>query len=276
MSDRNLYPRSRRITRYSTVAAASVLLAVVAAPIALAQVPHVTVSVTDSQLRPIPFALVALGAGLQKVADDSGHVEMLTEGKDSLRLHVRRMGFTPFFGWVKRDAYSDRYSVVLEPITTALDTVTVRATRSTSLARTGFYDRVSRVQRGAYAARMITPEELDARQPLRVTQVLSGEPLIRIIPFSGSRVIIGGRGPECGMTILLDGMQVRGTLEELMEPKRRRPDPRTLMSVDELVSASSVAAIEIYGSSISAPAELLRVAGLASCGIVAIWTGARR
>jgi hypothetical protein len=48
------------------------------------------------------------------------------------------------------------------------------------------------------------------------------------------------------------------------------------MSIDELITASSVAAIEIYGSVMSAPVELQRVAGSQGCGIIAIWTGSRR
>ncbi|MDQ8153793.1 MAG: hypothetical protein P3B98_03935 [Gemmatimonadota bacterium] len=263
----------RAATRGARFATASLALAAGAAG---AQAPHVRITVTDTHAHPVPFALVALGAGVQKVADDSGRVLLLTEPADSLRLHVRRMGFAPFLGWVTRDATGDVYRVALQPVSVALDTVAVRARRNTALARSGFYDRVERVQRGAYAARMITPEELDLRQPLRVTQMLAGESMVRLIPFSGPRVIVGGRGPDCAMTILLDGMRVRGTLEELKDRSMRPPDARTLMSIDELISASGVAAIEIYGSSISAPAELLRAAGMASCGIVAIWTGARK
>jgi len=198
--------------------------------------------------------------------------------EDSLRVQVKRIGYAPFTGWVQRIAGSSRYRATLSRLATTLDTVTIRATRNTPLERTGFYDRVSRVQRGAFAARMITPEELEERNPVTVSQVLAGESMVKVTPMGGRRVMLRGRGVTCGMTVLLDGMLVPGMVEELLDitPRRRRPDPSTLITVDELVSAHSVAAIEIYGSSISAPAELLKVAGLKSCGIVAIWTGARR
>lgn len=248
--------------------------------VARAQVERITIVVDDAQSRPIPYALVSLGSGLTRVADDSGHALFLTEPKDSLRLHVRRIGFTPFIGWVRRSGGGAEYQVMMDPLVITLDTVAVTARRNTPLARTGFYDRVQRVQRGAFAARMITPEELDQRNPIRITQMLAGESMVRLTPFGegarGQRMIARGRGTECAMTILLDGMRVTGTLEELLNNKVRPPPWQSLMSLDELVPAAAVMAIEIYGSSISAPAELLRSAGLASCGIVAIWTGSRK
>jgi hypothetical protein len=168
--------------------------------------------------------------------------------------------------------------VTIAPLVLHLDTITVKAERNTALARAGFYDRVQRVQRGAYAARMITPEELDQRNPLVISQILAGESMVKVAPMGGRRVMLRGRGATCGMTVLLDGMRMTGMVEELLDlaPRRRPLDPRSLLTVDELVSASTVAAIEIYGSSIAAPAELLQMAGLKSCGIVAIWTGPRK
>jgi hypothetical protein len=42
------------------------------------------------------------------------------------------------------------------------------------------------------------------------------------------------------------------------------------------VTAQSIAAIEIYASVASIPAELQRTAGNVQCGLIAIWTGRRR
>jgi hypothetical protein len=44
-----------------------------------------------------------------------------------------------------------------------------------------------------------------------------------------------------------------------------------------VIGIQSVAAIEIYASSMQAPIELQRAVGNSqSCGIVALWTGSRR
>jgi hypothetical protein len=56
-------------------------------------------------------------------------------------------------------------------------------------------------------------------------------------------------------------------------------DPRRIVPIDDILSPTSIAAIEIYASAANAPAELIPLVGAAqsgSCGIVAIWTGGRR
>lgn len=47
-------------------------------------------------------------------------------------------------------------------------------------------------------------------------------------------------------------------------------------SVDDLISALSVAGIEIYPTAAGAPVELQRAAGNSACTIVAIWSGNRQ
>lgn len=261
------------------------LAAALAVPVALlpleahAQRRTAVVRVTDVQGRPIPFALVQIENGISRVADDSGRVTLPGERNDSLRLQVRRMGFNPFVGWTTPDSVTGEHIADLIPLPRALDAVTVDGRRDTPLARTGFYDRMQRVERGAYSARFITPEELDMRNPGRVTHMLSGDRFVKVQPVDYGKMVLMSRNPNCAMTILLDGMRATGTLEEgigfggMMGGGRTR----SLMSVDELVNVNAVAAIEIYGSMAAAPVELQRAAGnSAGCGLVAIWTGARR
>jgi hypothetical protein len=123
---------------------------------------------------------------------------------------------------------------------------------------------------------MITPEELEMRNPIKLTQMMQGENLVKVQRYDMSRSMLTGRGGMCGMTILLDGMRVSGTLEELFENRVNPPPASSLISVDDLVQAPSLAAIEIYGSVGSVPAELQRSAGNIQCGLIALWTGRRR
>ncbi|HVH39696.1 MAG TPA: carboxypeptidase-like regulatory domain-containing protein [Gemmatimonadaceae bacterium] len=253
----------------------TLLLLTASATILQAQAKHIQVRVTDVQGRAIPFAFVQIENGASRVANDSGRVEFNTPAPDSIRLQVRRMGFSPFIGWADKDSVTGEFVADLIPLPRALDAMTVEGRRDTPLARRGFYDRMERVQRGAYSARMITPEELDARNPMTISQMLSGERFVKVMPQGGKPVLMS-RNPGCAMTILLDGHRATGTLEEGVGfgPK---PPVGLLMSVDELVTAHSVAAIEIYGSMASAPVELQRAAGNSGgCGLVALWTGSRR
>lgn len=244
----------------------------------------VLVQVVDPLGAPVSHALVQIVNGVRRVADADGRAEFRTRVSDSVRFAVRRLGYSPFIGPVARGD-SAIYRVVLWPIAATADTIRVVATRDTPLARTGFYDRIERAQRGATVARFFTPEELDQRNPSKLTQVLAGENMVRLVSYNPpgnrigrpGRVIVMGRS-DCPMTILLDGQRVTGTLEEVVNARGggRPGNEATLMSIDELVPAHSIAAIEVYGSMANAPVELQTMAGARGCGIVAIWTGARR
>jgi len=264
--------------RRSFVALSALCLGVSLGSSALhAQTDRVTIQVTDVKGNAIPFAFVQITKGVSRVADDSGRAVFSIKNADSLNLQVRRIGFDPFSGWAKRRNESGAFVVDLIPLPRTLDPVTIAGRRDTPLARTGFYDRVERIQRGAYSARMITPEEMELRNPIRVSQVLAGESLVKVTPFNGKAVLMG-RGIACAMTILLDGQRLTGTYEEAVG-NPSPPPMSSLGSIDEIINAQSIAAIEVYGSAAAVPAELQRVAGsrlAQGCGLVAIWTGSRR
>jgi len=241
-----------------------------------AQDTRTVIRVLDPTTQPVPYALVTLRDGVSRVADDSGMVYFNEVPKDSIRFQVRRIGYDPFGGWVRRSEITGEFAVAMRVLPRSIQGVQTTARANTPLGRSGFYDRVQRVQRGAYSARMITPEELEMRNPIKLTQMLQGENLVKVQRFDMTRSLLTGRGGNCGMTILLDGMRMSGTLEELLEQRMNPPPVSSLVSVDDLVTAQSIAAIEIYGSVGSVPAELQRSAGNIQCGLVALWTGSRR
>ena len=247
------------------------------APTLWAQGDRAVVQVTDVRGNAIPFAYVSIVNGVSRVADDSGRAVFAMRVPDSLNLQVRRMGFDPFTGWVKRNPTTGIFATDLIPLPSTLDPVTVSARANTPLARTGFYDRAARIQRGAFAARVITPEELDFRNPIRLTQVLQGDRFIKVQPMNGKSVL-QGRGVMCAMTILLDGQRLLGTYEEAMG-NPNPPPMSSLAAIDDIIAAPSIAAIEIYGSAAGVPVELQRAAGARmaqGCGLIAIWTGSRK
>ena len=262
-----------------------------------AQTPATALRVVDERGAPVPHAVLDVGGGRARIADDSGRITMHFDG-DSATVHVRRMGFAPYFGRVPR-ALGGEVTVTLARVAQPLAPVTVEMARDQSpLERTGYYDRVNRVQRGAYNAEFVTPEELDSRVMTRLSDAFRGRRFIKVIPAGRRGAVLQGRA-GCAITVLLDGRPVAplGGSVDALAPNGKDPTltkdgakgppkpplvgsgggtfyPSAGIDIDELVNIGSVAAIEMYASANMAPVELAPVSSY--CGVVAIWTGARR
>jgi hypothetical protein len=252
-----------------------------------------TVVVRDASGIPVSFAFVQLRAGASRVASDSGIATFSVTPEDSLRFVARRMGYAPFDRWVRRDPASGEYAITLEVLPRTLAAVDVRERANTPLARTGFYDRALRVRKGAITARFLTPEELDLRNPAKISHVLAGENFVKV-QYHNGKPLLTGRARNCPMTVVLDGRRVRDLADEVysregqeeiedMVRTRRMTRAaatdeyvRTRPSVDEFITAMSVAAVEMYGSAAAVPAELQQQMGSDACGLIALWTGSRQ
>jgi hypothetical protein len=255
-----------------------------------------TLVVRDALGTPVSWAMVRIEGSEPQIADDSGRMRVAVAYGDSIQVSVRRIGYRPFDGLVHRSTQDGTFTAILPRLALALDTVRVTAAAvSTPLARTGFYDRVDRVRRGAINAEFITPEELDERNQSQLSQILSGRryTTITVVGIGGRQVpAVLGRG-QCAMTILVDGMRVTKTTQDLVLeagtpqsifqsgtrgtlPRNREGQPTNVLGLDDIVDGRSVMAIEIYPSTANAPAELIPLGGRGSCGFVAIWTGGRR
>jgi len=239
---------------------------------------------------PVPYAWVSLAGGIAATADSMGVIAFRQPVRDTVALFVRRMGFAPFEGRLARDPRDSAFSVPMQPLTPLLDTVRVTATRTTPLASRGFYDRLERTKRGAYTAEFITPEELDARGATLLSQMFEGRRAISVGYVSTARertrTVLLGRG-KCPMTILVDGMRVRGTWQDAITsevPQSINPAGSRIpaetgglrLALDDIVDVHAVMGIEIYPSTANAPVDLIPIGGRGACGFVAIWTGARR
>ncbi len=237
------------------------------------------VRVLDRDSLPIPFALVQVGGGAERVADSLGRARFAKELGTAASLTVRRIGYAPFHGRATTSAQGELV-VLLEPMVRELEAVQTVALRSTPLSRTGFYDRMQRVHDGAIVGRFITPEELEQRRPTLVSQVLQGLPSVRVQRAPDGRAVVLGRG-GCPMTVLLDGQRLNGLLQDNARFRSTSINPQGQrdggdLSLDEATNASEVMAIEVYNSTANAPSELIPTTGGGSCGLIAIWTGPRR
>lgn len=246
------------------------------------------VAVRDRGGQAVPYAVLTVKSGVNRVADGEGIVELPTPvDADSVELVVRRIGYRPFGDWV-HTVEDGRFIVEMDPLPRALNPRTITERRDTPLARRGFYDRMERVRRGATVARFFTPEELDQRQVNVISAILAGESYVKIERF-GSRPILTGRAPGCALAVVVDGMRMSGMVEEIytregQDEVRRLGGGQTgtqrflngRTTVDELLSAQSVAGMELYPVAAAAPIELQRAAGNGWCGILAIWSGNRQ
>ncbi len=260
-----------------------------AAPSPTRSGPITEVLVLDRRSQPIPFALVSVGNSPPRVADALGVAQLpVPLDADSADIVVRRIGYHPFGQFAKLSEDGKQYVAYLNDLPRALNPTTVTARRDTPLARRGFYDRMERVARGATVARFITPEELEIRNPITVSAMLAGEPYIRI-QRSGAKSILTGRQPGCPVAVILDGQRMTGMVEELYtidgQDEVRRLGGGTAgtqrflasrTSVDELIGALSVSAMEIYASAAGAPSDMQRTAGSSACAILVIWSGGRQ
>jgi hypothetical protein len=250
--------------------------------------PIKSVEVRDRTGQPVPYAVVSVGASAPRVADIMGIAELPTAVTgDSVQINVRRIGYRPF-GEYATQVEDGRFVIHLDPLPRALIPRTITERRDTPLARRGFYERMERVRTGANLGRFITPEELDQRHVTQVSAILAGEQYI-VIQRHDRRPILSGRGAGCAVTVLLDGMKMTNMVEDIYTREgqdevnrlggRQTGTARFLagrQSVDDLISALSVAGIEIYPTAAGAPVELQRAAGNSACAIVAIWSGGRQ
>jgi hypothetical protein len=221
--------------------------------------------VVDDSGTPLSYANVQLNFGQRVLADDSGRFQ-LPHLSGSATLLVRRIGFEPTD--LQLTSMPDTaVRIVMKPIAVPLKGVVVTGASSfRSLDTYGFYRRMKDAERGIARGYFITPEDIDKRKPTWITQMVQDLPSIRvcrrvsIICLDGDpkgAVILGPEG--CLMTVYLDNIRVIGSRT------RRAEDPINLLALP-----TSVAGIEVYPRSVSAPPQYLSMNG--TCGVVLIWT----
>ena len=232
------------------------------------------IKVVSSDGQPIAFANVIVEGGETRIADANGEVSLGAGNRKTLTVNVRRIGFTPWFGKIEFPDTAAVLQVTLPRIAQELSTVTVAGEShiKSPLEIKGFYDRWLMRQKGVLSAVFISPEELEFRHPDRITGMLNGlngvnltracvEPpdargncLQGLVAFSAIRRM-------CPMAIVIDGMQ-------------QYPPKGANVNIDMLLSASEVAAIEVYARGGNMPVNFqFQDIG---CGAVAFWTGSRK
>jgi hypothetical protein len=203
-------------------------------------------TVTDSAGRPVEDVDVGF-------IDDSTSVRTDGAGRFSLPrqrvttgvLRARRLGYRAAYVSRRTDDTS-AVTVVLQSVGQQLGTVRVRANWDNK--------RLEEMQRRRmyWGGTHILRDEIERRDPFRISDMLQGRAGIRVRRDRYGNGVVAGRG-DCPMAILVNGFPVRG------------------LSVDEVVSARDVVAVEAYNSALNTPADLAVLAS-GGCGVLAVWT----
>jgi hypothetical protein len=230
--------------------------------------------VVDSAGSPVAYAnIIATGSGRRTTADSEGIFRLPMDSSAKRAIDVRRIGYQPVT--VRFEEWPDSaIQVVLAPATRTLSTITIAVERSQALAIHGFYERMNDVERGINHGYFITPEDIEQRKGSRATDLMSGIPSVRVRmvktgdprfhrPQDRKGWEVQGQG-SCRMEIYLDGTRLVNTVYT----KKNLDDSH--MFLDEIVSLNSVAGIEVYPRSVTAPPKYQSLNG--TCGVILIWT----
>lgn len=255
------------------------LLSLLLPELATGQVRIVGRVIEDETLRPISFVEVALrsrgGATLARTeTDEFGNFDFTVRRAAAVRLHASRLGYkentTPVL-------YFDQHSLLqieirLDPEAILLAPLEIVAWSEVidNAVLEGFWDRV-KTGLGYY----ITREDVEARNPVLVTDLLRDLPGIQISGGSvGNRPsirMVRAANRNCATQIFVDGFLVN---RRIVTPNGSLlPDD---VRIDDVVLPSSVEGIEVYRGMSTVPAEFLNPDS--DCGVIAIWTrrGGRR
>ncbi|HJU75114.1 MAG TPA: carboxypeptidase regulatory-like domain-containing protein [Gemmatimonadaceae bacterium] len=213
--------------------------------------------VADSSGARLAYSNVTVNNKSRVVADDSGRFQLMLDSGRVASLTIRRVGYETI---KMRIALARDTSVQITLPYGAKAPPPEQITedrRVGSLDRNGFYRRLAERHSGG-AGHFVTPEEIEERRPYRASQVLEGIPGVRMRAGpTGDWAVMGLS--RCPMTVYLD----RSRLNSMST--RGYP-----VFIDDVVSGSAIAGIEVYASGVKPPAEFPPLEG--TCGVLLVWT----
>ena len=213
--------------------------------------------------RPVAGARLMLwGTGLEAMSDGDGAFSMTNLPGGTHTLEARAVGFTPAQTAVDIvQGAPGATEVELMNFGITLDTVRVTGQRLYTSAREREFERRLRTGVG----HVIDEKEIEKRRPQVLTDLLRSVPGVMVLPGQRSSEDVFMRGGQavmgtglCRPDVLVDGVRVVN-------------DP--LFPFNSIAPTGEIRAVEVYAHSSTVPADL---ASLSGCGVIAIWTGARR
>ena len=212
----------------------------------------------------IGAADVVVSGGRAAASDATGHFVFKDISPGEHSVTVRHLGYKPVEESIIVPANRTvemRVELAAEPF--ELEPIVVTTVRDPRLEVQGFYERKQWSDRTGLGY-FVTRDEIQRRNPQRITHVFSMIPGVRVSCAGGIGscfVEMARTSPSAGCTqpnVYLDGVKVL------------RDNQRTRESVDMLVLPHEVAGIEVYRGPSEVPAEYHGAD--ARCGAVVIWT----
>jgi hypothetical protein len=233
--------------------------------------------------QPVLYAWVQVEGSQGQISDEKGEVSLGAGKRQTLVVHVRRVGYQPWFGKLELPDTAVTLTVTLPRLSQALGAVQITGTaRVLSAPLQGFYDRWMMRQKGLLSATFIGPEEMEQRHPAFISDMLWGINGVQMIQGKKPGVVIAyGYSRQCVMTILVDGhrqcppsgchVNGGGNVPEIMGGGNNGIDN---VNVNNVVEANDVAAIEVYTRGGNMPTSLQ--ASDQGCGVINFITGSRQ
>lgn len=225
--------------------------------------------IEDGSEQPIVNAAVVLQDGYgrrlaRQITDETGRFSFAVRGSGPVRLRAERIGYqrttTPPLHFDGYTMYRVEIRLDVDAVLLAPLEVVTRSRSGVSPTLAGF-DLRRRNGLGWY----ITREEIERRNPNRVTDILATVPGVSL----HRQVVYMSRGRHCPAQIFIDGFRINRSLPP-MPVTGERFSTTEAFPIDDMVRPSSVEGIEVYQGLSRVPAEFLTAE--AACGVVAIWT----
>jgi len=223
--------------------------------------------VADSGGRTVAYVSLDGGAKYRTISNAVGEFRLSVPTNIGLDINIRRIGFLPTKVRVEPGA-DTTIRVTIQQLAVLMTTQIVRAQQLIrTLELRGFYDRMLESQRGALVGLFILPEEIEMRNPQRVSQLLEARQGVQVRRSGACNIIatcyrVMGTG-GCAATVFLDGQRLNRLAEASGDPNSAPP-------IDELIPVSSVSAVEVYSRGAMAPPKYQALGG--TCAVVLIWT----
>lgn len=165
---------------------------------------------------------------------------------------ARRLGFRPDSAIVEvTGGDTARVEITLAPVAYRIAPVVVEAGRPLYTGRMGGF----RERRDRGIGHYFTAEEIDRRNPSRVSDLLRMVPGLRVVTQGNGQSVVLLRNQRCTPLVWLDGSPASAGF---LDPDHFAPN--------------TLAGIEVYSGPATVPAELMGVRGQGACGVIALWS----
>lgn len=197
--------------------------------------------------------IIITGTGLRAESDDAGKFVLARVPAGPAALRVRRLGFAPVSASVVvQSGGTAPLTIIVTEAARGLSPVIVHAQghRQYTGYLAEFYER-----RDRGFGHFITGDEIQRRDPIKLTDMLRTFPGINVLPSAIGDGSIRMRGNRCAPLVWLDGM----------------PAAAAEFDLDALIP-TSVAGIEIYPGPSTVPPQFVLPFGPTACGTIVVWS----